>query len=230
MKFKFLTSVLCSCAALAAVVGRPLFSYAPIPASAYEPPVQSGTITLLSFLKSRGDLSDLTAVVEQVAGFAQAFNTLATWNYTFFAPSNTAFRNTGQYSGTFAVTPKGKSWLGNLLQHHYVPNTALKSTAFNATLQRFQTGSYLYVGAQMASGQLMLKNASAVVEADIEVTNFFSLLPPPWFLFVGARLAMLISVEGCSAPNTRFVLPMDSRGGVEQACYADERRQRTEYE
>ncbi|RYP58455.1 hypothetical protein DL769_008946 [Monosporascus sp. CRB-8-3] len=177
MKFKFLTSVLCSCAALAAVVDRPLLSYTPIPASAYEPPVQYGTITLLGFLKSREDLSDVTSVVEQVAGFAQAFNTPATWNYTFFAPSNTAFQNTGQYFETFAATPKGKWWLGNLLQHHYVPNTALKSTVFNATLQRFQTGSYLYVGALMASGQLMLNNASAVVEADIEVTNVSPRLP-----------------------------------------------------
>ncbi|RYO88597.1 hypothetical protein DL766_007240 [Monosporascus sp. MC13-8B] len=171
MKVILLTSVLCYCAALAAVVDRPLLSYTPIPASAYEPPVKDGTITLLDFLKSKESLSNLTAAVEQVPGFAQAFNTSATWNYTFFAPSNTAFRNTGQYFGTFALTPKGKWWLGNLLQHHYVPNTALKSTAFNATLQRFQTGSYLYVGAQVASGQLMLNNASAVVEADIEITN-----------------------------------------------------------
>jgi hypothetical protein len=79
--------------------------------------------------------------------------------------------NVGQYFDTFADSPKGKWWLGNLLQHHYVPNSALKSTAFNNTLLRLQTGSFLYVGAQTVSGQIILNHAAAVVEADIPVTN-----------------------------------------------------------
>jgi hypothetical protein len=33
---------------------------------------------------------------------------------------------------------KGKWWLGNTILHHYVPNSELKSTSFNETMQRFQ--------------------------------------------------------------------------------------------
>lgn len=37
-------------------------------------------------------------------GFAKAFNTTPTWNFTFFAPSNEAFNNTGAYFETYANT------------------------------------------------------------------------------------------------------------------------------
>lgn len=58
-----------------------------------------------------------------------------------------------------------------MLQHHYVPNTALQLSSFNATPLRFQTGSFLYVGAQIENGQLRLNNATTVTEASIQVTN-----------------------------------------------------------
>jgi hypothetical protein len=104
-------------------------------------------------------------------GFLQAFDTIPQWTYTFFAPSNAAFKNTGEYFTTFAATPKGKWWLGNLIQHHYVPNSLLKSSAFNSSYTRIQTGSFLYIGTQIVASQLMLNNVSTVTSADIPVTS-----------------------------------------------------------
>lgn len=109
-------------------------------------------------------------------GFLQAFDSQATWSYTFFAPSNTAFNNTGAYYSTFAATPKGKWWLGNLIQHHYIPNTKLKTSAFNTSSTRIQTGSFLYVGTQIVGGQLVLNNASVVTDANLPVTNVRKIL------------------------------------------------------
>lgn len=104
-------------------------------------------------------------------GFLEAFDSPATWSYTFFAPSNTAFNNTGAYYSTFAATPKGKWWLGNLIQHHYVPNTQFKTSAFNTSSTRIQTGSFLYIGTQIVGGQLVLNNVSTVTDANHPVTN-----------------------------------------------------------
>ncbi|KAH8680797.1 FAS1 domain-containing protein [Xylariales sp. PMI_506] len=158
-------------AVYATVVDRQLLDYAPIPTNVYTAPVPSGLVTLLDLVQSRPELSNLTALLKDVSGFTEAFNTPTNWKYTFFAPSNTAFEATGQYFQTFAATPKGKWWLGNLLQHHYVPNTALQSSAFNATYSRFQTGSFLYVGARVDGDELKLNDASIVTEANIVVTN-----------------------------------------------------------
>jgi hypothetical protein len=105
------------------------------------------------------------------AGFSQAFDTTPQWTYTFLAPSNTAFNSTGEYFNTFVATPKGKWWLGNLIQHHYIPNSRLKSSAFNSSYTRIQTGSFLYIGTQVVERQLMLNNVSVVTTADIPVTN-----------------------------------------------------------
>lgn len=104
-------------------------------------------------------------------GFLQAFDTIPQWTYTFFAPSNAAFKNTGEYFTTFATTPKGKWWLGNLIQHHYVPNSRLKSSAFNSSYTRIQTGSFLYIGTQNVGSQLILNNVSTVTSADIPATS-----------------------------------------------------------
>ncbi|KAK9780144.1 putative FAS1 domain-containing protein [Seiridium cardinale] len=157
--------------ASSSVVDRQLLSYAPIPADAYTPSVGSDTLTLLGLVQSRPELSNLASIVEQAEGFAQAFDTPTNWQFTFFAPSNAAFENTGYYFDTFTTTPKGKWWLGNLLQHHYVPNTAMMSQLFNSTALRFQTGSFLYVGARVEQDRVRLNNASTITEADIIVTN-----------------------------------------------------------
>jgi uncharacterized surface protein with fasciclin (FAS1) repeats len=124
-----------------------------------------------SSLRSRyvHDLANL--LTHNYAGFAQAFDTIPTWSFTFFAPSDTAFNNTGAYFATYAATPKGKWWLGTLLQHHTIPNTQLKSTRFNESYTRIQTGSFLYVGTQVVGGQLMLNNVSAVTSANLPVTS-----------------------------------------------------------
>lgn len=105
------------------------------------------------------------------AGFVQAFDTEATWDFTFFAPSNTAFENLGTYWQTFAATPKGKWWIGNQLKTHYVPNSILDSNSFNSTSARVQTSTYLWLSAQMVSGRLLLNQVATVTEADIPVTN-----------------------------------------------------------
>lgn len=113
----------------------------------------------------------LEMTTDDSIGFSEAFDTAPSWSYTFFAPSDTAFRNTGAYYSTFAATPKGKWWLGNLLQHHYVPNSQLLVKNFNSTYTRFQTGTFLFVGAQIVNGNLTLNKISTVTEADIPVTK-----------------------------------------------------------
>lgn len=106
-----------------------------------------------------------------MTGFLQAFDAAPQWSYTFFAPSNTAFNNTGEYFNTFAATPKGKWWLGNLIQHHYIPNSQLKYSAFTTSYTRIQTGSFLYIGTQLVAGQLILNNVSTVTTADLPTTS-----------------------------------------------------------
>ncbi|KAH8807801.1 FAS1 domain-containing protein [Xylogone sp. PMI_703] len=153
------------------ILDRQPLSYVPTPEGAYVPSKNSSIVTLLDFVKSREDLSTLAQVLSECGGFLQAFDTAPQWTYTFLAPSNTAFNNTGTYYSTFAATPKGKWWLGNLIQHHYIPNSALKSSAFNTSYTRIQTGSFLYIGTQVVGGQLMLNNVSTVTSADLPTTS-----------------------------------------------------------
>jgi uncharacterized surface protein with fasciclin (FAS1) repeats len=87
------------------------------------------------------------------------------------------------------VHRKGKWWLGNSILHHYVPNTSLKSSNFNETYQQFQviqhqglkghmswltewqTATFLYVGAEVQNGNLLLNKVATVVEKDIAITQ-----------------------------------------------------------
>ncbi|EXF76554.1 hypothetical protein CFIO01_12659 [Colletotrichum fioriniae PJ7] len=173
MKFINLLSILTlGTISTGAAADRNPLSYASKPAGTYVPPKISNTTTLLDFIKSRSDLTTLAKVLDGSAGFTEAFDTIPTWDFTFFAPSNDAFeKHTGQYFNTFAPTPKGKWWLGNLVQHHYVPNSQLLTSVFNETATRIQTGSYLYVGTQVKNGQVWLNDATAVTEGDLRVTK-----------------------------------------------------------
>ncbi|KAK1701423.1 FAS1 domain-containing protein [Colletotrichum godetiae] len=156
----------------AVAADRNPLSYAPKPAGTYVPPKTSNTTTLLDFINSRSDLTALSKVINGSAGFTDAFDTTPTWDFTFFAPSNAAFeKHTGQYFNTFTPTPKGKWWLGNLVQHHYVPNSQLLTSVFNETATRIQTGSYLYVGTRVKDGQVWLNDVAAVTEGDLRVTK-----------------------------------------------------------
>ncbi|KAM0479856.1 hypothetical protein ACHAPX_004433 [Trichoderma viride] len=157
--------------ASADIVDRDPLEYFPSPSGTYIPPKDPSITTLLDVVKSRDDLSILAEVLSECAGFSEAFDAAASWSYTFFAPSNTAFKNTGAYYSTFAATPKGKWWLGNLLQHHYVPNSKLMVKNFNTTYTRFQTGTFLFVGAQIVDGTLVLNKVATATEADIPATN-----------------------------------------------------------
>ncbi|OBT60913.1 hypothetical protein VE03_10805 [Pseudogymnoascus sp. 23342-1-I1] len=159
------------------------------------------------FVKSRDDLTSLASVLAECGGFLQAFDSPTTWSYTFFAPSNTAFNNTGAYFSTFAATPKGKWWLGNLIQHHYVPNTQLKTSAFNTSSTRIQTGSFLYVGTKIVGDQLVLNNVAAVTDANIPVTNGIvhvidHILDPSAQLFMTdvAKTSQAFIAGSCSNP------------------------------
>ncbi|KAJ0416898.1 FAS1 domain-containing protein [Aspergillus carlsbadensis] len=138
---------------------------------AYTLPKPANVTTLLDFIASRSDLSKLHASIKQSGGFQEAFDTNPTWKFTFFAPNDEAFNHTGRYFQTFEATPKGKWWLGNTIIHHYVPNTILESSVFNETYQRFQTGTYLFVGAQTEGDNLLLNKVARVVESDIPITN-----------------------------------------------------------
>lgn len=173
--------------------GRLPLSYRPSPESVYVPPKSEDSISILDYVNSRNDLSILAQVISECAGecdpsligrcsrdrsrltyvigFVQAFDTIPTWNFTFFAPSDTAFNQTGEYFNTFAATLKGKWWLGNLIQHHYIPNSQLSVSSFSTNFTRVQAGTFLYVGAQVLDGVLVLNRAATVVEADIPVSN-----------------------------------------------------------
>ncbi|KAI8153376.1 hypothetical protein K4K49_008596 [Colletotrichum sp. SAR 10_70] len=150
---------------------RPL-SYVPKPDGTYVPAKADGVTTLLDFVKSRSDLTELAKVLSGSAGFLEAFDTTPAWDFTFFAPSNEAFaKHTGQYFNTFTPTPKGKWWLGNLIQHHYIPNTQLNISVFSETASRIQAGSYLYIGTQIKDGTLWLNDVATVTEGDLRVTK-----------------------------------------------------------
>ncbi|KAI1652456.1 FAS1 domain-containing protein [Daldinia decipiens] len=163
--------LLFNCLVLAKSNDRLPLSYRAAPGNLYEPPRPVGSISLLEYVNSRSDLNSLARILSQSAGFTQAFNTIPTWNFTFFAPSDAAFDHTGEYFNTFAGTPKGKWWLGNLVQHHYIPNSKLKVSSFSTNYTRVQTGTFLYVGAQVVDNKLVLNRAATVTEADILVTN-----------------------------------------------------------
>ncbi|KAI1370955.1 FAS1 domain-containing protein [Hypoxylon crocopeplum] len=168
---KNIVFLLLSCAVFAKDNSRLPLSYRPSPGGLYEPPKPAGSISLLDYVNSRSDLSILAQALSGSAGFTQAFSTVPTWKFTFFAPSDTAFNNTGEYFNSYAETPKGKWWLGNLIQHHYIPNSQLSVSSFSTNYTRFQTGTFLYVGAQVIDGNLVLNRAATVLEADIPVTN-----------------------------------------------------------
>ncbi|KAJ5657638.1 uncharacterized protein N7484_001287 [Penicillium longicatenatum] len=113
-------------------------SYVTEPPQVYVAPKPTNITTLLDFIDSREDLSNLSQILREPAGFAKAFDTAPTWPFTFFAPSNEAFEHTGAYFSSFAATPKGKWWIGNLINHHYIPNSQLTTSHFNSTLSRVQ--------------------------------------------------------------------------------------------
>ncbi|KAL3418224.1 hypothetical protein PVAG01_09939 [Phlyctema vagabunda] len=150
---------------------RAPLSYAAIPNNTYVAAKPAGVITLLEFIQSRNDLSILSSLLDQLGGFAQAFDTAPQWSFTFFAPSNAAFNNTGDYFSTYLATPKGKWWMGNVLQHHYVPNSQLKTSVFTTTPTRIQTGTFLYIGTQLVDGSLFLNNVSRVTSGDLPVSS-----------------------------------------------------------
>ncbi|RSL51455.1 hypothetical protein CEP54_011419 [Fusarium duplospermum] len=166
--YSVLLSALAASTSLGEIVDRQPLTFAPVPDDTYVVPASD---TLLGFIQSREDLSILSSTLDQLGGFVQALNTSATWQYTFFAPSNDAFNNTGEYFETFAKTAKGKWWLGNLIQHHYVPNAKLKTTDFSSTAVRLETSTYLYVSAKKSGENLVLNNVATVTEGDLPVTN-----------------------------------------------------------
>ncbi|KFY91691.1 hypothetical protein V500_04510 [Pseudogymnoascus sp. VKM F-4518 (FW-2643)] len=171
MKLRIFSVIVITALGLCDRIDRQPLTYATVPEGTYVPPKNPNVTTLLDFVKSRSDLTSLASILAECGGFLEAFDSPATWSYTFFAPSNTAFNNTGAYYSTFAATPKGKWWLGNLIQHHYVPNTQLKTSAFNTSSTRIQTGSFLYIGTQIVGDQLVLNNVSTVTDANHPVTN-----------------------------------------------------------
>ncbi|KAK7711100.1 hypothetical protein SLS57_008190 [Botryosphaeria dothidea] len=117
---------------------RAPLSYVAEPADLYSPAKPDDIVTILDLIRSRSDTSKLAQVIEKPAGFAKAFDTYPSWNFTFFAPSDEAFNNTGSYFETYLRTPKGIWWIGNVINHHYIPNTALEKGDFNSTLSRIQ--------------------------------------------------------------------------------------------
>ncbi|KAL7660025.1 hypothetical protein ACMYSQ_002914 [Aspergillus niger] len=172
----------------------------------------SNVTTLLDFIKSRSDLRILSEKINELGGFAQAFDTDPNWEFTFFAPNNDAFTSyTGAYFDSFEPTPKGKWWLGNTIIHHYVPNSELTSSSFNETLQRFQTATYLFVGSQVQDGAIVLNQVANVVESDIPVTSgvvhiIDRILDPSAQIFEPdlPRLSQTFIAGSCSNPELSY--------------------------
>jgi Fasciclin domain. len=79
-------------------------SYVAEPPDVYVAPKPANITTLLDFIESRDDLSNLSSILREPAGFVKAFDAAPTWSFTFFAPSNEAFENTGAYYSSFAAT------------------------------------------------------------------------------------------------------------------------------
>ncbi|KAG4415351.1 hypothetical protein IFR04_011500 [Cadophora malorum] len=172
MKFSILitfTALVAACSGKR--LDRDPLTYAPVPEGTYVLPKNASTTTLLDLVKSRPDLSTLASLLPTLSGFVEAFDTPPQWQYTAFLPSNEAFNNTGAYYSTYAKTLKGKHWLGNVLQHHYIPNSQLKLSTFNSTLSRIQTASFLYVSTQNVGGTVTLNNAAKVTTGDLPVTS-----------------------------------------------------------
>ncbi|GLI81466.1 hypothetical protein PoHVEF18_009847 [Penicillium ochrochloron] len=66
----------------------------------------STATTALGLIKSRSELSTLAEKIQELGGFAQAFDTNPNWKFTFFAPNNDAFESyTGVYFDTFETAP-----------------------------------------------------------------------------------------------------------------------------
>ena len=127
-------------------------------ATTYAVPTPSNASTLWEFINSRSDLSSLKTEIEQDGGFLEAFNTIATWKWTFFASNNDAFANAGRYFSTFEATrksfcpgfPNGLVVILNrdnqeremvVGKHPYSAlhsEFKLKASQFIATYQRFQ--------------------------------------------------------------------------------------------
>ncbi|KAF4155075.1 hypothetical protein CNMCM6936_002004 [Aspergillus lentulus] len=205
-----LLSCLTVCSSVLAATEDPL-NYRNIKPS-YVAPKLSNTTTLLEFIRSRSDLSRLSEALDKVGGFSEAFSTDPTWKFTFFAPNNDAFeKNVGRYFNTFESTPKGKWWLANTILHHYVPNTNLKSSNFNGTYQQFQTATFLYVGAEVQNGNLLLNKVATVVEKDIAITQgvvhiIDRILDPSAQIFEGdlSRISQAFIPGSCSNPNLPY--------------------------
>ncbi|GFF46031.1 uncharacterized protein sll1483 [Aspergillus udagawae] len=205
-----LVTCLTVCSSVLAATQDPL-NYLNIKPS-YVAPRSSNTTTLLQFIKSRSDLSTLSEALDKVGGFSEAFDTDATWKFTFFAPNNDAFeKNVGRYFTSFESTPKGKWWLGNSILHHYVPNTNLKSSNFNESYQQFQTATYLYVGAEIQDGDLLLNKVATVVEKDIAITQGIvhiidHILEPSAQIFEGdlPRISQAFIPGSCSNPKLPY--------------------------
>ncbi|CAI7564062.1 unnamed protein product [Penicillium pancosmium] len=154
------------------VVASETLSYVAEPSQVYIAPKPANISTLLDFIDSRDDLSNLSKILREPAGFARAFDTAPTWSFTFFAPSNEAFEHTGAYFSSFATTPKGKWWIGNLINHHYVPNSKLTTSNFNTHLSRLQTASYLYINTFVhGSGEIKINNVATATGPDNLVTS-----------------------------------------------------------
>lgn len=104
MKFSaFPALVLLSLSSLVTATTDPL-NYRNI--SGYVASSSSIGTTALDFIKSRSDLSILSEKIDELGGFAQAFDTDPDWKFTFFAPNNNAFEvYTGAYFDSFEPTP-----------------------------------------------------------------------------------------------------------------------------
>ncbi|KAJ5637585.1 hypothetical protein N7490_007464 [Penicillium lividum] len=187
-------------------------SYVAEPSDLYVAPNPANITTLLDFIDSQDNLSNLSVILRQPAGFIKAFDTAPTWSFTFFAPSNEAFEHTGAYYSSFASTPKGKWWLGNLINHHYVPNTKLTTSNFNGSLSRVQTASYLYINTlKDDSGDVKINSVATITGPDNAVTSgvvhiIDRILDPSSQIFESdlPKITQTFIAGSCSSPNLAY--------------------------
>jgi len=99
------------------------------------------------------------------------------------------------------------------MTHHYIPNSALTTSNFSGVESKLQTGSYLYIGAQIVNEELRLnQGAATVTDTNLAVTGGIvhivdHLLDPAAMIFQAEELPRMkqsFIAGSCSNPSLPY--------------------------
>ncbi|KAI5802973.1 hypothetical protein EDC01DRAFT_763620 [Geopyxis carbonaria] len=143
------------------------------------PPPTSGT-SLGSFIATHPSLTSLHTALQLPLGLSTAFSQLPPpgANFTFFAPSNTAFASgLSQNLKRHWLSPsaKGRADLAQVLLNHYVPVDAFTTTSelfpADGTVRRVQTAAFLYVTGKKEGGAVVLNGGIGIEDGGADLTG-----------------------------------------------------------